>query len=329
MRHVLTAVALASCTGDVGPIGGEGGGVSQQSPGGGSGPGGGLEPGGGGGAAAGGNAAGGGATGDAGGGAGPADSGRPDAGPQAACSAKFCDDFDGYSGTALGPWAVHTEKSGQVKLDTTHAHSGTQSLYFTVSPGTRGPNADDEHVAFIETQTSSIFPLAGDAMYGRMMVFIDQVPTDILPHWTTIELDGKPVGTSALSNVSYRLGVQSVYTPGGFLANYQNDPIEPDCATFSRQTGLAEKKWVCLEWLYNSPSHQVQLWVDGASKAAVSVMGTSETCGVGNQTWYGPKMDTSAVLSLGIRAYQTVPFKMSYWVDDVAIDTKRIGCPPP
>ena len=69
-----------------------------------------------------------------------------------------------------------------------------------------------------------------------------------------------------------------------------------------------------------------QQGVDGVALDDVTVIDMGEGCG-GNGTgghWYSPLYDT---IRLGWEHYQMSDVAHDLWIDDVAIDTDRIGCP--
>lgn len=237
--------------------------------------------------------------------------------------ARLCDDFESYASGAYpngqspgGVWKASTSGTGTVSVDTTRSFSGSKSVLLTVKQGLTNQKA------YLSTTAASVFPFPNHAMYGRMMVFIDAVPQSSQgPHWSTIRADGPalPGAPSNISSASYRLGVMNQKR---FLANYQNS-LSPDCYRNATTAKLPEKRWACVEWFYDSPNKEVRLWLDG--QAAITVTGKGDGCvNPYEGTWYGPAMNA---LMLGINNYQASPIDVAYWLDDVILDTQRVGCP--
>ena len=68
----------------------------------------------------------------------------------------------------------------------------------------------------------------------------------------------------------------------------------------------------------------MEFWLDGTQVPALTVNGTGMGCinqGLNGQ-WVFPKFDT---LRLGWEHYQT-SIAIDMWIDDVALDTARVGC---
>ena len=134
-----------------------------------------------------------GAGGVAGGSAGSGGAGG--SGGTAPCAnAIYCDDFDAYTapGNPGGNWQTSIAYSGNmngvVSVDTTHAYSGANSVHFK-TPG----STDFEH-AFITLAGAPYFPVADNTFFGRMMIYVTQVPSNTV-HWTMIEGKGTMVPT--------------------------------------------------------------------------------------------------------------------------------------
>jgi hypothetical protein len=84
---------------------------------------------------------------------------------------------------------------------------------------------------------------------------------------------------------------------------------------------IPRSRWFCLEWEFNDEPDQIAVWVDGDGttqghdfrniRGASSLLGKLGTLGVGFRTWHpmgAPDIDI--------------------YIDDLVLDTKRVGCPP-
>ena len=81
--------------------------------------------------------------------------------------------------------------------------------------------------------------------------------------------------------------------------------------------------WVCIEWHYDGPNNGVTFWIEG--EEAATVTGTGDGCVAQDATypWTAPDFDE---LRLGYESYQS-DGPRSFFIDDVALATARIGCP--
>ncbi|HEY0469890.1 MAG TPA: hypothetical protein VGC79_37145, partial [Polyangiaceae bacterium] len=88
--------------------------------------------------------------------------------PTLGCTgALICDDFEAYSGTPGAPWKITKTKFGNVTIDGTQHRSGTKAVKFTTSGG-----ADPDFYQLAYISLESIFPIANNAFYGRMMFYV-------------------------------------------------------------------------------------------------------------------------------------------------------------
>lgn len=243
--------------------------------------------------------------------------GSEDTGPPAGdCStALLCEDFEAYpagQGPA-GPWAVDTSQAAVV-VDETRAVSGSRSVRFTTEDGDGSYRR-----AFMSVTGAPVFPIDGNVMYGRMMIWLTAAPEGSV-HWTNIQGEGdvEGMGFRGLS----RYGGQH---DGRLMANYETSGISTDCWQHS-DTTIPVGQWACFEWRFNGPNDEMSFWLDGAPLDDLTVIGMGEGC-IGNDAgghWYSPIYDT---LRLGWEHYQATSGK-ELWIDDVAVDVERIGCPP-
>lgn len=240
--------------------------------------------------------------------------------------AVFCDDFE--DGTAssppAAPWTVQRGGSATAVLDGMHRVSGAQAVKVSVPTG---PGR-----AFIALANAPVFPVTGNAFFGRVMVWLDAAPTAAV-HWTIVEATG--LIPSQTYHAAYRLGGQHPIMNGGsfagsqLMANYEtpdsysgNGPGS-DCWRHATSIVLPTARFSCVEWSYDGPNNAITMWLDGTQ--VLSVRGTGDGCV--NQTasypWTAPAFDT---LRLGWESYQTDGAR-TLWLDDVAISTERVGCP--
>jgi hypothetical protein len=245
-------------------------------------------------------------------------------------TAIFCDDFEsGTSGAApSGSWSVRANAGGMVAIDTTQKVSGAQSVKFTTM------GSDSSRQAMIRLMDATVFPVAGNAYYGRMMYRLESAPTTAV-HWTIIS--GGGLVPNETYHALYRYGGQHPImqdgTPGSqLMANYEtpdwySNMQTPGSDCWKHATGeiLPAGAFVCVEWQFDGPNNAMNLWLDGRAIAGASVTGTGEGCvnAAAGFEWTAPNFET---LDLGWEAYQTDGTRTA-WIDDVVISTTRVGCP--
>jgi hypothetical protein len=235
--------------------------------------------------------------------------------PGACTGALVCDDFESYpaNGPPLGPWKVQTN-GGAVVVDGTHAHSGQRAVHVSTAAGGAAYQQ-----ALLTVSGAPTFPVAGNVVFGRMMIWLTAVPTQTT-HWTNIAGSGKVTGQT-FSAVS-RYGGQ--YSPR-LMANYDTSGVASDCWQHSA-TGIPTQRWACFEWRFDGPNNEMDFWLDGTSLTDLTVLGMGQGC-INNGTngkWLLPEYDA---ISLGWEHYQASD-PIDLWIDDVALDMQRIGCPP-
>ena len=232
-------------------------------------------------------------------------------GGNAGCNgALFCDDFESYAQVPGAPWTVRKNAQGNVVIDGAQHKSGTKAAKFTTT------GAMSYQQAFISL--SSVFPVAQNAFYGRMMIYATEAANDGV-HWTMIQGDGPAPG--GITSAKVRYGGQQQKR---LMANYDSVGKKSDCWQHSA-TKMPEAKWACMEWYFDGATNTQKFWLDGAAIDDLTVTGQGEGC-IAHETedkWVFP---TFASLSLGWESYQT-DAPREVWIDDVALSTTKIGCP--
>ncbi|HEY2903140.1 MAG TPA: hypothetical protein VGL59_21335 [Polyangia bacterium] len=338
------ALALAACSsGSPPPAGGTGsGGSSGGGSGGGSG---GTTASGAGGAAQGTGGGSGGAAPSDGGGTGgtPADSGGAttdgpptvaDAGPtehplQSDCpaGALMCDDFESYAAgaTDLSPTWTSEIILGKVTIETSKPFRGGKSVHLTTMLSPPGEamrtNGGPLRAATLIKQGAPLFPLPGNVMWGRAMIWVTKMPPmgpqgDV--HSSHIEASGK-LANGRLAK--YGEGIMGGQLLAGYTQRPSNEFDLPlvDCGPRAGP-GIPEGRWVCVEWQLDGPKSAMHMWFDSKLQTQVDVNGSmGSTC-----TWQAPPFDK---LFLGWRHSQPSPIDTEMWMDNVVLDSKRVGCP--
>jgi len=253
---------------------------------------------------------------------GDAEAGSEGGAGSACATALYCDNFDSYSapGNPGGMWKTSTQARGTLSVDTTHAYSGKNAVHVT------NPGAAAFERAFMSLEGAPIFPLPHDTLFGRMMIYVTRVPTSTV-HWTIIQGEGSMVpGFPNITQAVYRYGGQ--INGNRLMSNYDTVPGgQSDCAQRS-DVPVPENKWSCVEWRFDGELKELDFWLDGSIIPALSVRQKAVPAqgACQNPNWSGIwEPPTFDAIRLGWQHYQQGPGEA--WIDDVAIDTKRIGCP--
>ncbi|MBK7862886.1 MAG: hypothetical protein IPJ65_30610 [Archangiaceae bacterium] len=247
--------------------------------------------------------------------AGRVDSGVPDAGHPAACTGKrFCEDFETYpvGAAPTAPWSKAVN-GGTIAIDGTRSWSGGRSVKFTTDGGAAFRQAE------ITITGAPVFPVPGNHVFGRMMVWIKAVPTTT-NHWTNIESGGTVPDGGFYAATRY--GGQFRH----LMANYvTSGGPRSDCPQPSSVVP-PEGRWACWEWEFDAPNRTTRFWLDGVAIPALTVVNATAQCVYNdlNKQWLFPTYDN---LTIGWEHYQ-VSDAVEFWVDALALDTARIGCPP-
>jgi len=139
-------------------------------------------------------------------------------------------------------------------------------------------------------------------------------------HWTMIQGEGPATGGITRADVRY--GGQHQQS---LMANYDTTGKASDCWQHS-QTKMPEGKWACMEWYFEGATNTQKFWLDGKAIDDLTVTGQGQGC-VSQETagkWIFPSFERVYV---GWESYQADPAR-EVWIDDVALGTSKIGCPP-
>jgi hypothetical protein len=231
------------------------------------------------------------------------------------CSAALlCDDFedDPAGAPPADPWVVSVQ-GASLAVDDTVAYSGTHSIRIVTDDG-----GETYRRAYMSIEGAPVFPIASNVVWGRMMYNLVETPAGSV-HWTNIQGEGD-VEDMDFRGV-YRYGGQH---DGRLMANYETFGAGSDCWDHS-DTVMPTGVWACIEWRFDGPNDTMEFWLDGVQQDDMTVVGMGEGC-INHETgdyWYAPIFDT---MRLGWEHYQNTSSR-EMWIDDVAMDDERIGCP--
>lgn len=173
-------------------------------------------------------------------------------------------------------------------------------------------------------------------LYGRMMIWVN-TPNGSGADFTFAQAEGKPkasTGAPADTTVMYRYRVNG--SNGNVMANYdtwidangdgQTDWLT-DCWDHStRQLPTAE--WACVEWHFDSDANELMYWLNGEELNELHIQGVGEGCvnpSTQDNEWTAPANFLN--LHLGIEQYHGHAQARTVYIDDVAVDSRPIGCP--
>lgn len=250
--------------------------------------------------------------------------------PDPCATALFCETFEGYStgGPPGGDWTTQTNH-GAITVSGSQHFGGLKAAEFSVEANSGAKTA------FIRLSSASVFPVAGNAFFGRMMTRLESAP-DRSVHWTFIQGGGLVPGETY--HALYRYGGQhpvtlnSAFVGSQLMANYEtpdsysgNGPGS-DCWDHADKVVLPTAQWACVEWQFDGPANTMRFWLDGAAVDSLTVQGTGEGCV--NQPasfeWKAPTFDN---VELGWESYQGDDARTLY-LDDIVLSKNRVGCPP-
>jgi len=228
--------------------------------------------------------------------------------------------------------SLSNAQNSTITVETTRAFSGTHAVKVSVA---EAPADKTYRSAMLAFQGSKL-PVSGNALFGRMMFWLESSPTKDV-HWTFIDGYGMVPGKNY--HAFYRYGGQHPVTNGGTFAGnqlmanyetpdtYQTPPvgISSDCYLHANQKVVPVGKWACAEWSFDGTKNQMRFWLDGNELTDLAMNGTGQGCGAQSQdfVWTAPSFER---IDVGWESYQADDAR-TMWIDDVAIGTERLGCP--
>lgn len=221
----------------------------------------------------------------------------------------ICEDFES---TATSATPNGWNRSGNAAVADDQAAHGTHSLRI---------EAADNGARRITTDAAVL----GSGHWGRIYYKVQiPVPTAFV-HSTMVVLQG--VGPADGYNGEYRV-VDTVKQAGDasarhqFLYNVEPDGAPPEFGTGSPYNWTFDDAWHCAEWHIDNPTQSYEFYIDG-----MKVDSITKNNGNGNYTGTDiPPVFTQ--LKVGWNNYQSAPPGFVAWIDDVALDSTRVGCIP-
>lgn len=258
----------------------------------------------------------------------PADASPPDAGRSfstnrmdfglggasrcATAHVQLCEDFE--SGTLdAATWSVTGTRP---TIDMVHAARGSRAMHVLM----HGQGAS--YIA--ETRT---FPAPRNTYYGRIFLYFQSLPLPAMgyAHWTFA------AGTGTVIPGEIRLSGQlqsgrNLFGVGtdsrGFTGDWTTSDNDPTGSPRPVPTG----EWMCIEWMHAGEINETAFYWDGAEHPSLHTTATHHGFGSGGDAsaeYILPQFNRAWV---GWQEYQTSTETFELWIDEVAIDSARIGC---
>jgi hypothetical protein len=204
--------------------------------------------------------------------------------------ARLCESFENGLDATL--WMPLISGEGTVTVDDVRAFRGTKSLHVKV--------VNAGHKAAISE--SKTFPLANNVLFARMFIWFDTFTTQA--HFTMVE--APQVAAGAWIRFGGQFGSYGVGTDHGASGDW----LEHDTAP------VPTKQWTCLEVEFKGDTNEFHVWQDEVERTALNV---------GAAKHAGFVMPTFTSLWFGWQTYSNQA-PGEFWIDEIAIDDKRIGC---
>jgi hypothetical protein len=242
--------------------------------------------------------------------AGSSDSGEAPGigGPPRPCRWKFCESFEDVAPGAAPNPAVWTRNANDVVVAAGRAARGKQSLH--VGPLNGGSHYIHESKSFAAT---------GPAFYGRMFLWVERFPVEspqpptTVYHWDFFEATGQPDG----GGFAVRLGGHNRASGELFLRlNIEPHSALPETGLFDKNFPMTARRWYCIEWFLDGPNNEARFWYDGVERTDLHWQKTK------------PEYVFPAFRSMKFGWYEHQGTKTPYeaYLDEIALDTQRIGC---
>jgi hypothetical protein len=219
-----------------------------------------------------------------------------------------CEDFEGAAlGDFPAGWGKRGDEWGDLKsfgVTDEEAMRGKHSLKVQVG------NSGQQFMDYKK-------PLGGLATthYGRAFFKVKTPapqPASGVLHGDLVEGLGPHPG-GGTNNVRWGI-VENTEMKHQWIYNVQPDQGEPEFGEGSEYVYTWSGQWQCIEWYYDQPSQTGTMWLDGAQMPMVP--GASHPA----------EIPVFTSLGVGWANYQDAGAGFTVYWDEVAFDTKRIGC---
>jgi hypothetical protein len=229
-------------------------------------------------------------------------------GPPGACNHLLCESFEAVAVGSPPDPAIWTATSNDIVVDGTRAALGGKKALH-IPPLTAG-------VKYI--RENKTIAAMGKSFYGRVFFWIEQQPIEkpgSLYHWTLLSADEL---TDYNAGKVLRLGGHIEGSGTNWVRfNFQTHNNPGETGLSDPQLVLSTKRWYCAEFYYSLQDNEARIWLDGVEDQKLH--------------WKGPMggyaFPTAVTwMTFGWAEYQAARTPWEIWIDEIAIDTKPIGC---
>ncbi len=228
----------------------------------------------------------------------------------ATAGVQLCEDFEsGMLDTST--WTV----SGTAPvIDSLQAARGTKALHIT---------QNGNGLSYIKE--SKTFPEPNDTYFGRVFVYFKSLPAAPLTyaHWTILAGSGTQVDGEIRVSGQFSAG-QSLFGVGtdnrvqdSGTGDWTNSDKDPN----NMPNPVPSGKWVCIEWMHKGDTSETRFYWDDTEHPSLY---TSPSMHGGNSNPFLLPQFTN--VWIGWQEYQATTETFELWVDEIAIDSQRIGC---
>jgi len=223
----------------------------------------------------------------------------------------LCEGFEGVNvgnNTPSG-WS----RTGNATVADDQAARGAHALKLTP--------AADKGYGFYTFGNAESFPAAH---WGRVFYRVQTPPPDAFVHASiaAYQGDGPEIGASTFRVVD-TVKMAAPTSTHQFLYNVQIT----GGSEFSKQgpyNWMFDGAWHCAEWFVDGANQAYQFYFDGAEVTQMRIQNGAGNYGSGSNKTNLPMMFSD--FRVGFITYQNAPPGFTAWVDEVAIDSQRIGC---
>jgi hypothetical protein len=222
-----------------------------------------------------------------------------------------CEDFESTAtgATPAGDWNLPTTNygTGTVAVASDFAARGSHALKITIPAG--GSSAERY------LQRKNVAALA-NGHFGRIFFRIQGPTTTPFVHWDLILGAGTYMGGSRRIRWGVTgTGVGTTNNNWAWIYNIE----QGDTGVEARTVHPVVNSWMCVEWQWDAANQKIRFYFGDVEAQSLHVDTT-----LPNGT--ALQVPTFSSLSFGLAKYQSTDADLVFWIDEIALDTQRIGC---
>ena len=219
---------------------------------------------------------------------------------------------EGFESTPVGTtppagWTRH----GNAAIADDQAARGTRALKISA--------ADNGERRFYFNNAKSF----GSVHWGRVFYKVQLPVPDAFVHSTLVALQGTGPTVGA---AEYRV-VDTVKNQGANATHQFLFNVQPSGAEYGKGSSYDwrfDANWHCAEWFIDGANQAYQFFIDGTEVQQIRIQNGAGNYGTGNNRTDLPM--TFSDLKIGWNNYQAATPGFVAWLDEIAVDTTRIGC---